>query len=1281
MKKAVFVFIVVFCVVARLAAQQASLPVDVSRLEFKARQSLPVAPEAAQLGKYGNVPVSLFTGTPQISIPLYAFKGQQLELPVSLGYNNSGFKPGEVATWVGMGWSLNAGGVITRGVMGNPDIPENYYNNGPLVVPSSSDVFAYQDFLRQMKMEVRDLQPDVYYYNFAGRAGKFMVLPDKSIVKKERDNLTIRFNYPDEFIITDENGTVFRFADPERTTMDLMDDAEPDAPPRRYYQYNSSWYLTSMMAPNAMESLNFTYQTTAEGAITEEISRNKSVTLSIIRTQVQPPQSGYEEQLSSFTASPPFIRAQRKFLTGISYQRNGIQVGSIQLESVEDRPDSNFPHDRLLKKINIYATLNGADKLVKQYSLGYGFFQNPGNTYSKKRLHLDTLAEVAPVAPVAGVAAPPPYLFTYYEMDSNMPERFTASLDHWGYYNASGNTSLVPNITFPNGRVVGNGANREPRFEGAVQGVLSRITYPTGGYTTFTYEDHEALLSDDSSSRKVGGLRIREITDYSYVNKKGTVKRYEYLQENGRTSGRSDNNFPRYDVTTTMHRWPPPIVNPGTEDQGTANYTVSANAVYGMGSVQGSPIGYNRVTEYQFDFNNSQPLGKTVYQYHIESINQFDDHLGNGDLEKKSVYDNKGNLLSELTNTYVYQIIGNVPQTRVKVKDAQDNLIQWCKKQDANGLFTYEGRGTWKSMSDCIDTRTYYKILYADGYAIWAQQKQLVQQQEKTYDQLTGAYLTSVRKMVYGSDKHTFPTQITDQTTNNEELVTVKKYAGDYTGVNGSTAGILALVNAGMPGTEIERIQYRQNAGGANKKLISGLLTYYDNYLPVQTFRLEAANAPGTWTTSSWSGNNLVTDSRYKPLATFRYSFGQVVEQSKDKDAVQSFVRDYPDRYPTMAAMNAGINEIAYTGFETDGLYGGSWVNTGGLFDATLAHTGKRSLKFPASASVQCTLGSAVARPMIVSYWSRGGALTVTQNSATSIPLSATGITRNGWTLYLHRLSGTTSVVRLGGANVWVDDIRIYPADAQVTSYSYEPGVGITSTTSPDNITTFYEYDGLNRLMNIRDDKGNILQNFVYNYGPGAPMTPGTPTLFYNVEASRAFVKNDCTQGEPTTVTYAVKYGSYISAVSQADADAKATAEINAKGQAYANAQGKCLFYNVYRYQNFFKNDCAPDIGKIYKYEVPARKWSSPVSQAAADQLAQDDIDANGQAAANKYGSCACSGEGKKFINGVCETGTMYYLSSVPENGQYRCTYEYQFSDGTTSGTYTKLSPTNCVNP
>ncbi|WP_315823284.1 hypothetical protein [Paraflavitalea speifideaquila] len=70
-------------------------------MQFKAKQVIPPSPEAASLGQYGNVPISLFTGTPTINIPLYELKGNSITLPVSMSYNASGFKPEDEAPGVG----------------------------------------------------------------------------------------------------------------------------------------------------------------------------------------------------------------------------------------------------------------------------------------------------------------------------------------------------------------------------------------------------------------------------------------------------------------------------------------------------------------------------------------------------------------------------------------------------------------------------------------------------------------------------------------------------------------------------------------------------------------------------------------------------------------------------------------------------------------------------------------------------------------------------------------------------------------------------------------------------------------------------------------------------------------------------------------------------------------------------------------------------------------------------------------------------------------------------
>ena len=81
----------------------------------------PPSPTAYELGKYGQIPVGLFTGTPSYDMPLYTFKTKNLSVPISVSYNSNGIKVDQVETNVGLGWSLNCGGVITRIVRGLPD--------------------------------------------------------------------------------------------------------------------------------------------------------------------------------------------------------------------------------------------------------------------------------------------------------------------------------------------------------------------------------------------------------------------------------------------------------------------------------------------------------------------------------------------------------------------------------------------------------------------------------------------------------------------------------------------------------------------------------------------------------------------------------------------------------------------------------------------------------------------------------------------------------------------------------------------------------------------------------------------------------------------------------------------------------------------------------------------------------------------------------------------------------------------------------------------------------
>jgi hypothetical protein len=109
-------------------------------------------------------------------------------------------------------------------------------------------------------------------------------------------------------------------------------------------------------------------------------------------------------------------------------------------------------------------------------------------------------------------------------------------------------------------------------------------------------------------------------------------------------------------------------------------------------------------------------------------------------------------------------------------------------------------------------------------------------------------------------------------------------------------------------------------------------------------------------------------------------------------------------------------------------------------------------------------------------------------------------------------------------------------------------------------------------------------------------------------------------------VVYTVPAAKYSSTVSQADADAKATADINSNGQTYANANGACarIYYNVAKSKTFTRNNCGfAYTGSNVVYTVPAAKYSSTVSQADADAKATSDINSNGQAYANANGTCS----------------------------------------------------------
>lgn len=156
--------------------------------------------------------------------------------------------------------------------------------------------------------------------------------------------------------------------------------------------------------------------------------------------------------------------------------------------------------------------------------------------------------------------------------------------------------------------------------------------------------------------------------------------------------------------------------------------------------------------------------------------------------------------------------------------------------------------------------------------------------------------------------------------------------------------------------------------------------------------------------------------------------------------------------------------------------------------------------------------------------------------------------------------------------------------------------------------------------------------------------------LWYNVKKSKSFRKNDCDPDteEGSLVTMTIEAGQFSSTISQEDADRKAEAELDAKGQDYANSHGTCntiKWYNDRKSKMFQKTDCeVTEVGSMVEYVVEADRFSSSVSKEDANQKALDALEAEGPGYANEHGTCETNlwynvEKSKVFYKNDCEDG------------------------------------------
>jgi len=217
-------------------------------------------------------------------------------------------------------------------------------------------------------------------------------------------------------------------------------------------------------------------------------------------------------------------------------------------------------------------------------------------------------------------------------------------------------------------------------------------------------------------------------------------------------------------------------------------------------------------------------------------------------------------------------------------------------------------------------------------------------------------------------------------------------------------------------------------------------------------------------------------DSRYRQMVSFdQYDQYNNIQQYTPTDQnLVTIIWDYTNTYPIAQVKNAALADVAATSFEADGK--GGWTFSGTPSTAGGAITG--NLSYPLSSGAISKSGLTSTTKYIISGWTKG---TVSLTGGTLSNL-ITGKTINGWTYLEVTVTGTTSVTISGGAGVYIDELRLYPSTAQMTTYTYSPLVGMTTSCDADNRITYYFYDGLGRLKWVKDQDGNIIKTYQYHY-------------------------------------------------------------------------------------------------------------------------------------------------------------------------------------------------------
>lgn len=957
----------------------------------------PPSPEAAAMMRSINIPVSHYTGTANINVPLYTIRTRDMEIPIQLDYHASGIKVQDFATWVGLGWRLSVPASITRTAKRGYDEGGFMAGDGDLVRNGE-----WNEALFDQKIDVCDGEADLFYFEIPGKSGTMVWSPEKKqfytipYQNLKIEHLPSHFATFYQFCITDENGNRYTFSPSEYVTLD------------DFHSVPTAWSISQILTAQG-DWIEFDY---LEGADLKYGYMTYGGT------------ETYEVQKSPFTrtlkddddqtANNQGTSVSPKYLSCIRWRS-----GRMEFISDDNRAWTDV-RTRRLTEIKLYAQ---TDRYIKSFLFSYDTFPNSALQLWKIEVANQETAKRELIC------------FFGYNMKQNLPPRNSLDMDHWGYYNGPNSSN---GSRFPAHTVLGHaipGADRTPHWPYTSANMLTSVTYKGGGKKEFEYEPNRL-----TSGEIIGGVRIKEVREYASAMAPVSVTRYEYLE------GEAYDTDIYYTSVDTEN---PYLAN-------TFTYRINSMSFNALFDQNGSPIVYPLVKEILPDGSY------TLFRY--SSFAQYPDSLPDiytpyaagmmhepptyssrtylprtsyawqrGLLQEQSLYSADGTLQMRQRNRYDMNVPAKAEILCATMENSQYPIFGTPTKR----MTTYK----WISQP-----------IYLDSVIV----------EQSAY------ILPSVTSYVYDTTHLHIKEKIVKDAAN-DVYKTTFKYPCDYD-ISSSSGNMYSALKTmqdnHMDAFPLEVLSYK------NGRITGGhLTTYKDTRVSSSKFILKQSDLSLKLVqplfdadfAHSNHGDGLNADSRYDTLAiNLKFDGGLNPIYINDRTGGQlSYIYGYNQSLPIAIVQNAMIyespadytpsirKEIFHTSFEED--------TSSNVDILPLAKTGRKAYRGSYQLAFQ---PSSPTDSLILSYWiSRDEGRTWTKVDAV----------RNLW-------GGAT----IGEENAYIDEVRVYPQDARMTTYTHLPGVGMTSQTDPNGHTVYYEYDTLGRLSVIRDNERRMLKSYQY---------------------------------------------------------------------------------------------------------------------------------------------------------------------------------------------------------